>query len=139
MSARSPLVIDSCCCGYKNARRRHDNFVACFLHTSSQTVFYKKPGSRRPHITGHLVNTVTLAWSDPLMSAPRSYFMTHSLRLSINVCWESPNLVLVLIKSKRYTSCARLSTVGKQCVSQGKPTIINSLLMIFSSKNIIPN
>ena len=38
------------------------NFVACFLHNSSQMCLYQTPGRRPPRITGRFVNTVTRGW-----------------------------------------------------------------------------
>ena len=61
-----------------DARRRHDIFIACFLHTSDEPSLHQMPGSRPPHITGPRVNTVTLAW----VGAPkneRAPFKLHDI------------------------------------------------------------
>ena len=43
-------------------RRRIENFVTCFLHSSAQMCLYQTPGRRPPPITGRFVNTMTRGW-----------------------------------------------------------------------------
>ena len=67
-------------------------FVSWFLHSSAQMCFYQTLGSRQPHISGRVMNTVTRVWvGDPHESAPLT-FHGAVVRFAHRCLWKTRNL-----------------------------------------------